>query len=532
VTSSNPQFASNSPGNRPVYGMASSRLSEKLTPTLMAVVSAIYILITLGWSASGRNDLSNARAASFAAVVAFSISFAISIISYQMARGFQAKLGWAFVAVGIGSSSAIQLASFNVLISDKIDLWRPKFFTPMWSIGAIAIAAGLIILVTRTDEPFPSAAALCGLATNALATVAGVVLLLHLVTAAELTRWELFAPVIGLASLVSITAIAWSNFRCAERGQQLQFCGLLLFAMIVLLVSTFELFGFWSDSPGIVALGRWIAPISIIGIAAFAFGHSSAPIDTSSGKAVSQRWPFASGSTSWISAVTLATGAIALLIANSELGPDVAVIGAFSFALLATRQAILLRTKHAEVEELLLSSEELQRIANIDILTGLPNRAALDQRLSEEYERAFRYEQPLSILFADIDRFKTVNDTLGHAVGDRLLQEIASRLRSTARSIDFVARYGGEEFIVVAPGTWSADALILAERLRTAVEKIEDPVYSVLGGTTISIGIAGYPEHAGELALLLERADKALYRAKTTGRNRVVLYGQETDPEV
>ncbi len=532
MTPTNPHLATNPTGTRPENRVNSLRGSARVTPALLALTSAIYFLFALGWSASGRNDLANARAASFAAVAAISISFAIAIVTNQVASGFRAKFGWALVAVGVGSASALQIASFNVLLSDNVNGWRPEFFDWIWSFGAITVAAGLFVLTVKSGLWIDFAAQFCGLGTIALAMVSALALLLQFVTDAEIARWQLFAPLIGLAALVSIAAIAWNAFRTADLSRQLQYSGLLLFVAFTLISSILELQGIWSDSHGLVALGRWTIPVATLGLAAFTFGHNSAEIKWTSDIRDWRNWSFTSGAIPWGSAALLAAVSVFLFITDSDIGPDVAIVSALCFALLIAQQTLQLKTKHAEVVELLQSSEELQRIANIDMLTGLPNRAALDQRLAEEFERAFRYEQPLSILFADIDRFKTVNDTLGHASGDRLLQEIANRLRSTARSIDFVARYGGEEFIVVAPGTWSADALILAERLRTAVEKIGNTEFAVLGGATISIGIAGYPEHAEELAAQLEQADKALYQAKASGRNRVVLFGQGTDPAV
>jgi diguanylate cyclase (GGDEF)-like protein len=168
---------------------------------------------------------------------------------------------------------------------------------------------------------------------------------------------------------------------------------------------------------------------------------------------------------------------------------------------------------------------ELATQASVDPVTGLPNRRALDDRLAEEVERALRYKQPLSLCFIDLDHFKNVNDEHGHAAGDAALAQVGAILRRTARGIDFVGRFGGEEFVVLVPGTWSEDAATLGERLRRAVaESTFD-----LGGNrsvrlTISVGIAGLPEHASDGHALNGYADKALYAAKRAGRNQVVLF--------
>lgn len=163
-------------------------------------------------------------------------------------------------------------------------------------------------------------------------------------------------------------------------------------------------------------------------------------------------------------------------------------------------------------------AREIARRSQIDGLTKLPNREAFERRLAEECERAVRHQQPVALCFIDIDYFKSVNDSLGHGYGDAVLAAVAESLRAAARTIDIVARYGGEEFVVIAPGTWSSDAVVLAERLRKSVstlrpDSLDQPV-------TISVGVAGLPEHAADAESLLRRADEALYVAKRAGRDR------------
>jgi diguanylate cyclase (GGDEF)-like protein len=125
----------------------------------------------------------------------------------------------------------------------------------------------------------------------------------------------------------------------------------------------------------------------------------------------------------------------------------------------------------------------------------------------------------MSLCFIDIDHFKAINDTAGHQIGDEILRGLAGVLRSTVRTPDFVARYGGEEFVVIAPGTWSADAAVLGRRIQAAVgRELPQPLGRPV---TVSIGIAGVPEHGREANAVLRVADIALYAAKRTGRNRV-----------
>jgi len=161
------------------------------------------------------------------------------------------------------------------------------------------------------------------------------------------------------------------------------------------------------------------------------------------------------------------------------------------------------------------------RRSQIDALTKLPNREAFDRRLTEEVERAVRYQQPVALCFVDIDHFKAVNDEHGHLAGDRVLVDVARTLQSSSRTIDVVCRYGGEEFAVIAPGTWSSDAVVLADRLRQHVSMLhaDDLRWSL----TVSVGVAGLPEHAADGESLMRSADRALYDAKRAGRDRTVI---------
>lgn len=167
----------------------------------------------------------------------------------------------------------------------------------------------------------------------------------------------------------------------------------------------------------------------------------------------------------------------------------------------------------------------LENLSITDELTGIANRRHFEWRLAEEIERARRYQYPLSALMLDLDHFKQINDTYGHQVGDAVLQQFAQRLKRTLRRTDFLARYGGEEFIILAPQTSSDRALILAERLRRAVD--ESPMFvspDLQIHITISIGVAVFPEHAQNGNDLVRAADEALYKAKQTGRNKVCLF--------
>ena len=166
---------------------------------------------------------------------------------------------------------------------------------------------------------------------------------------------------------------------------------------------------------------------------------------------------------------------------------------------------------------------QLDRLASTDHLTGLWNRRAFEERLNAEVERATRYSRPMSLLVVDLDRFKQVNDVHGHPVGDRVLVEIAGRLRATARKGEIVARVGGEEFAWILPETDAEGALGTAARLRRAIK--EEPFPGV-GPLTVSAGICDLTE-APDAVELFRLADAALYRAKAEGRDRALRYTRE-----
>gem|GEM_PF-2549150 len=165
--------------------------------------------------------------------------------------------------------------------------------------------------------------------------------------------------------------------------------------------------------------------------------------------------------------------------------------------------------------------QKLIEKALFDQLTGLYNRAGIEELLSSELVRSQRYGNPLSVMVFDIDHFKTVNDTYGHDVGDRVLKEVALRVKDSVRSVDFVGRWGGEEFLVILAETPLSNAAIAAEGVCKTVERGE---YGIDRLVTVSVGVAAFHEDS-HVDSLVKRADLALYEAKRTGRNRVVVEG-------
>jgi diguanylate cyclase (GGDEF)-like protein len=164
--------------------------------------------------------------------------------------------------------------------------------------------------------------------------------------------------------------------------------------------------------------------------------------------------------------------------------------------------------------------EAFRRQAAVDALTGLLNRRSLADVISEKVLTG----ESFAVLFVDIDHFKSINDKFGHAAGDDVLKAVAECLKRGMRLGDYCGRYGGEEFVMVAPAFMTDQAYTLAERHRNAIASLRHPELPDQQQVTVSIGAALFEAEGGETSDdLLERADAALYMAKTTGRNRTVL---------
>jgi diguanylate cyclase (GGDEF)-like protein len=204
---------------------------------------------------------------------------------------------------------------------------------------------------------------------------------------------------------------------------------------------------------------------------------------------------------------------------SGEIFDDVDLRLAQAFA---SHAAVVLDRKHMYEQ-----AEILKRQAITDDLTGLLNRGYLMRRMEEELARSQRYATLTSIVLIDVDDFKKINDTHGHAMGDLVLRKLAGMMTNAVRSIDIIGRYGGDEFIIILPETDTFFAAHIAERLLADITMTDFPPghpEAGVGKITVSMGIATYPTHATSAEVLMEHADEALYRAKAGGRNRVVTY--------
>ena len=171
-----------------------------------------------------------------------------------------------------------------------------------------------------------------------------------------------------------------------------------------------------------------------------------------------------------------------------------------------------------------IAEDRIIHLAQFDFLTNLPNRALLSDRLQQALSKAKREHKNLALMFIDLDNFKPINDNLGHAVGDKLLEKVAVRMLNCVRESDTLSRIGGDEFVVLLPNAESDnDAKTVADKIRQSIDapfEIDDYTLNI----TISIGIAIYPEHGEDEISLSKNADSAMYQAKELGRNTVVVY--------
>ena len=201
-------------------------------------------------------------------------------------------------------------------------------------------------------------------------------------------------------------------------------------------------------------------------------------------------------------------------IKGLDLGAVDYVTKPFDAFELRARVRAALRTK--QLQDMLINS------ANMDPLTELPNRRTLIEHLGQEWARAQRYGSVFSVIMADIDLFKRINDTYGHTIGDKVLKQVARTFTEQCRKLDLPTRYGGEEFAIIVPNEPRHKAAILAERFRSKIENLSMRIEENTIQITVSFGVADSSTSTSE-ENLIHTADEALYRAKQEGRNRVAI---------
>jgi diguanylate cyclase (GGDEF)-like protein len=167
------------------------------------------------------------------------------------------------------------------------------------------------------------------------------------------------------------------------------------------------------------------------------------------------------------------------------------------------------------------ANEGLALLSDTDELTGIKNRRAFNKEFSIEAKRAVRYERQFSIMMLDSDNLKKINDRYGHSVGDSLIISLSQVIKSNLRETDILARYGGDEFVVMLPETIHSKAIEIAERIRQSVENTSFSADGNRVSSTISIGVACYPEDSNISEDMIIKADRALYQSKLEGKNRV-----------
>lgn len=211
-------------------------------------------------------------------------------------------------------------------------------------------------------------------------------------------------------------------------------------------------------------------------------------------------------------------------VTGLKLGADDYLAKPFNPLELRARVDSMLRIKALQ-DKINSKRRELEALSVTDDLTKLLNHRAMQQRLRDEFRRAQRYNEPLSVLMLDIDHFKEVNDRFGHQFGDMVLQQLAQVMLDCVRQIDVVARYGGEEFLIILPQTHFSGSLTVADRIWRAIKAEEFTDQSHKHHLTASIGISFYPnKNVNSVDDLVSFADEALYQAKREGRDRICLH--------
>ncbi|HTJ30026.1 MAG TPA: GGDEF domain-containing protein [Acidobacteriaceae bacterium] len=343
---------------------------------------------------------------------------------------------------------------------------------------------------------------------------------------------SLIASVFNIENLVLAVACAFRMFTSQRWSDEWRFFRMLGIFLIVYgigigLYNHYALLLAQHTPPNVLAT----APFIVLAVHALTLPWTRRPEDEKEHRRTRAELFIDNASPIFFSLALLTLGLIALRI--NLLAGIVAI--SLSLIVYAIRTTVL-QTRYLEVQgELQEARDRLEAISLEDALTGVANRRHFDQALAQEWRRAARTHNSLALIFADIDLFKELNDSQGHQAGDRSLVQVAGILHGlTKRSGDLVARYGGEEFATILAGATEDEALAMAERMRLAIQALHISNATAIGPwLTASIGVAACVPSTDCLpATLLAAADKALYRAKALGRNRVEVESRSTPPGV
>jgi len=203
-------------------------------------------------------------------------------------------------------------------------------------------------------------------------------------------------------------------------------------------------------------------------------------------------------------------------------GGDDYLVKPINSSLLQAKIAAMQRIAETR-NELLVANQKLEVLANTDELTQVPNRRHFHNILEYEITHATRFNTPLSLIYMDLDHFKQINDTHGHKSGDAVLQSVTHIISSNLRDADNIGRIGGEEFCICLPGTDANNALVTSERYRLLIESLDIPTETETLHITASFGLTSFIHGEDDISSFMMRSDKALYRAKESGRNRTVV---------